>query len=168
MTGLNDIGDHLAREAYELGENPVFYAEVQVTSCIEVHAAVTFHRAVDPGAFPGYLPALGDRPLARRILGLLLDLGWSDPRSTDDMDTLAQWSLRCGRGPVEHAENTVAMSLEVHERVTDARADNPSAFGCYPDDLGYAALGRSILARLMDAGWAPPSIDNAALETRTA
>lgn len=157
MTSLGDIGDELAREAYAFGENPLFYAEVQVTSCIEVHAAVTFHRAVDPGAFPGYLPALGNRPLASRILGLLLDLGWSDPRSAGDMDALARWALRRGVGPVRHAEKTVAAILKVHALIRDARAGNPAAFPCYPRDLGYGALARRILARLLDAGWTPPS-----------
>lgn len=161
MTSLNDIGDPLAREMYAAGENPMFYAEIAVTKCIEVHQAVTFHRAVDPGAFPGYPPALGNEALASRVVGLLLDLGWTDPRSGGDMDGLAQFAFSRGTMPLRHAENTLTTLLEAHALVCAARAEHPEAIAAYGGDLSYGALAAGILRRLTAAGWTPPDFTTA-------
>jgi hypothetical protein len=79
----NDI-DFLARHAYGLGIDPVDYAEGYVTSAIDVHLNVAASRFEDPATFPGYCLDLTTGALARRIVGILLDAGWTPPEIVKD------------------------------------------------------------------------------------
>ena len=64
----------LAQFAYDTGQAPLDYAEVNV-----IRAHIDAH--VDPGHFPGDVnPATA--ALSRRILGDLLDAGWTPPEVT--------------------------------------------------------------------------------------
>lgn len=68
-----DIG-FLARFAYDTGMAPLDYAEVNV---IRAHVDAF----LNPGSFPGDVnPATA--ALSRRILGDLLDAGWTPPEVT--------------------------------------------------------------------------------------
>lgn len=74
-----DIG-FLARFAYEHGEDPIDYAtqgviQIHVESWLMICAA----RAESPASFPGYTLELSPAALSRRILGDLLDAGWTPP-----------------------------------------------------------------------------------------
>jgi len=80
---MSDIGA-LARMAYEHGENPLDYAERQLEILITVHLMVMAARSEDVASFPGYPADLGFASLARRILGDLLDAGWTMPGSADE------------------------------------------------------------------------------------
>jgi len=64
---MTDIS-FLASLAYDLGEDPVNYAANVVEAHLETHRA----------AF-GCLPDPEDAAFARRILGDLLDAGWTPP-----------------------------------------------------------------------------------------
>jgi len=74
----------LARFAYALGTDALTYAEGHIRTLIEVHNEVWYSRAEDPAAFPGYCIELTFEALARRILGDLLDAGWTCPAGAAD------------------------------------------------------------------------------------
>ena len=76
---MTDDISGLARLSYEMGVDPLDYAERQIQILIEVHATVEASRAVAPETFPGFSPDLSLDALARRILGNLLDAGWEPP-----------------------------------------------------------------------------------------
>jgi hypothetical protein len=71
--------DYLARLAYELGQDPVTYAEKTTRALIDAHMAVAAARAENPRTFPGYCIPLTTDALAGRIVAWLLDAGWSPP-----------------------------------------------------------------------------------------
>jgi hypothetical protein len=73
-----DIG-FLARFAYSHGTNPIDYAtEHVIETHVSVFLTVMASRITDPGTFPGY-PDLSTAILSRRILGDLMDAGWTPP-----------------------------------------------------------------------------------------
>jgi hypothetical protein len=69
----------LARLAYERGISPLDWAEGHVNQLIDVHIMVWSSRLQDPATFPGYPIELTTGALARRIIGELLDAGWTLP-----------------------------------------------------------------------------------------
>jgi hypothetical protein len=73
----------LALYAYYLGRPPLDWAEKQVDVLIRVHQEVIAARAEDPGTFPGYCIELTTGALARRIIGELLDAGWTPPDAAE-------------------------------------------------------------------------------------
>lgn len=74
-----DATSFLAKYAYALGIDPTAYAERHITDLIEVHLVVAGTRMDNPAAFPGYCIELTIGALACRILGELLDAGWTAP-----------------------------------------------------------------------------------------
>ncbi len=76
---MTDDISALARLSYDMGIDPIDYAEHQIQILIEVHAAIAVSRAVAPETLPGFSPDLSLEALARRILGDLLDAGWQSP-----------------------------------------------------------------------------------------
>jgi hypothetical protein len=76
---MTDDISALARLSYDMGVDPIDYAERQIRIHIEVHQTVVASRAVAPETFPGFSPDLSLDALARRILGNLLDAGWKAP-----------------------------------------------------------------------------------------
>ena len=73
---MTDICER-ARIAYDCGVNPIDYAETELTTLIGVHlglAAVCADLGVD--APPG---SLTTGAMSRRILGNLMDAGWTPP-----------------------------------------------------------------------------------------
>ena len=76
---MTDICEH-ARIAYNAGIDPIDYAEAELTALIGVHmnlASVYADLEVDPPA-----GTLTVGAMARRILGALLDAGWTPPEVT--------------------------------------------------------------------------------------
>lgn len=69
---LNDF----ARDAYANGIHPLEFAEQLVRTVLEVHQSVVLHWAFEPDP----PDELGNAALARRILGNLLDAGWTAAR----------------------------------------------------------------------------------------
>jgi len=72
----------LDRYAYEHGHDPLSWAEYITGSLIDVHLTVIEARLDDPGAFPGYSIEPTIQALASRIVGALLDAGWTRPEIT--------------------------------------------------------------------------------------
>lgn len=79
MSDLNP----LALYAYHLGTTPMQWAEEHVRDMINIHQDVIASRAANPGAWPGYCIEMTQEALARRILGELLDAGWTCPDATE-------------------------------------------------------------------------------------
>jgi hypothetical protein len=66
--------------AYAQGRDPIDWAESLVKAQIQVRDEIVIARREDPCTYPGYLLALDDAAVARRILGRLLDAGWTPPQ----------------------------------------------------------------------------------------
>jgi hypothetical protein len=79
---MSDING-LARYAYDHGTTPLDYAEQQVELLIRVHLQVMAARMDNPAAFPGYCICEDLASLSRRILGDILDAGWTMPEPGD-------------------------------------------------------------------------------------
>ncbi|GAA0853319.1 hypothetical protein ACFQVD_26725 [Streptosporangium amethystogenes subsp. fukuiense] len=75
---MTDI-DPLAKVAYERGYHPIAFAEMKVKVLIDAHSNVITGRAVNPDAFPDFPVELTSSALASRIVGELLDAGWTAP-----------------------------------------------------------------------------------------
>jgi hypothetical protein len=70
----------LAQWAYRHGTDPIDWAvESVVGNQISVYLTITAARAENPANFPGYVLELTQGALARRIVGGLLDAGWTPP-----------------------------------------------------------------------------------------
>jgi hypothetical protein len=78
---MSDI-DAMAKFAYDHGTSPLDWAERHVNDLIDVHITVWSSRLQDPATFPAYSLDLTTEALARRILGELLDAGWTIPEAT--------------------------------------------------------------------------------------
>lgn len=76
---MTDDINGLAKVAYEAGVDPLLWAEKLVGELIDVHLEVMVAREADPKAFPGFPIELTLGALSRRILGDLLDAGWTPP-----------------------------------------------------------------------------------------
>jgi hypothetical protein len=75
----------LARFAYGNGVDPVDYATVNVIEGhLNVYLTVLAARVMNPASFPVYDAELSTAVLARRILGDLMDAGWSPPALAED------------------------------------------------------------------------------------
>lgn len=79
MTTPADDVNATAAAAYLSGADPLVYAEILVAEIVSYHYDVATARIADPDAYPEYSGELGPDGLARRILGELLDAGWSAP-----------------------------------------------------------------------------------------
>ena len=73
-----DISE-LARISYDAGIDPIDYAEGEILTLIEAHANVAVARILNPASLPGYPLKVTPEALTRRILGVLLDAGWTAP-----------------------------------------------------------------------------------------
>ncbi len=70
----------LARFAYEHGTTPLDYAaEHVIQTHIDVFHTIVAARVEDPASFPGYVLEISTAALSRRILGDLMDAGWTPP-----------------------------------------------------------------------------------------
>ena len=79
---MTDIS-FLAEFAYGNGVDPIDYATGHVIEThVNVYLTVLANRIADPSTFPGYDPELSTAVLSRRILGDLLDAGWTPPEVT--------------------------------------------------------------------------------------
>lgn len=76
--------DWMASSAYAQGKDPIDYAAEWLTTLIETHHDVMVGRAKNPASFPGYCLAVTDEALALRIVGELLDAGWTPPNVTTE------------------------------------------------------------------------------------
>ena len=76
--------DGLDKVAYEQGRDPIDWATQKTVSFIDAHVDVSVARLSNPAAFPGYCIPLTFEALARRIVGGLLDAGWTPPVIDDD------------------------------------------------------------------------------------
>ena len=75
----SDIGEP-ARLAYAAGIDPIAWAEAEICALIGVHAEL-IKLNLDMGVDPGGDLSVG--AMTRRILGLLLNSGWSAPGGTE-------------------------------------------------------------------------------------
>lgn len=78
LTDLSDI-DPLARSAYSHGRDPIDWAITIAESAITVREEIIAARRVKPGAYPIFKLSLEPGAFARRIVGQLLDAGWTPP-----------------------------------------------------------------------------------------
>ena len=79
---MTDISTE-ARWAYQHGVDRIDYAARYVVQThIDVHLEIRAARAQDPAAFPGYVLPLTTEVLSLRIVGDLLDAGWTPPEVT--------------------------------------------------------------------------------------
>ena len=76
---IPDNVDGLDKIAYQHGHDPIDWAEGTVGDLICVHWTVMAARAENPAAYPGYTIEPSIAALSRRILGGLLDAGWTPP-----------------------------------------------------------------------------------------
>ncbi|MGI5182239.1 hypothetical protein ACQEVZ_38695 [Dactylosporangium sp. CA-152071] len=83
---MSDDIDPIARLAYAEGTSPIDWAINLAFWQIEVRTDVVASRQRDPNAYPSYHLALDDQAVARRIIGNLLDAGWTPP-DTPTQDT---------------------------------------------------------------------------------
>lgn len=80
---MNDICG-LARWAYDHDQDPIDYAVTNVVKIhIDVWVTVCAGRMDNPASFPAYPADLSLEVLGRRILGDLLDAGWTAPQLTE-------------------------------------------------------------------------------------
>lgn len=75
--------DGLDKYAYEQGRDPIDWAVQKAQSFIDAHVEVSVARMTNPAAFPFYCLPLTFEALARRIVGGLLDAGWTAPTLGD-------------------------------------------------------------------------------------
>jgi hypothetical protein len=76
-----DIGE-AARIAYAAGVDPIAWAEAEVCALIGIHIELV-KLNIDMGIDPGADLSVG--AMSRRILGLLLNAGWTAPGASDEM-----------------------------------------------------------------------------------
>lgn len=79
--------DGLAKLAYAHGQDPIDYAIGYVENLIGTHLMVLGCRMEDPAAFPGYIIEPTLAAVSRRIVGTLMDAGWSPPDLGEAKDT---------------------------------------------------------------------------------
>lgn len=65
--------------AYDQGKDPVEHAVEHVAMFVELAEVIRADRVTDPDSFPGYGPDVSFDHFARRIVGGLLDAGWTLP-----------------------------------------------------------------------------------------
>lgn len=75
---ISDI-DPLARAAYSHGTDPINWAIQLAEDVIGWRDTIVAGRLEKPGSFPGYRLGLDTPAVARRIIGHLLDAGWTPP-----------------------------------------------------------------------------------------
>ncbi len=74
----SDIDD-LSQAAYGYGQDPLDWAINLAHAEIHVLTTVTAARKVRPESYPIYVLELSPEASARRIVGKLLDAGWTPP-----------------------------------------------------------------------------------------
>lgn len=163
--------DVIARMSYERGQDPVEFAEACIVqNHLRVYLSIIIGRAENPAAFPGYLLELTPDALARRIIGGLLDAGWTSPAegwagpaySADDLTDIsesARVAYLCGVSPVGYAEHVVAGAFESHLRLVQEFT------GCGPEvalrvtgEMSLANVAHCLVSLLLNAGWTAPEV----------
>jgi hypothetical protein len=76
--------DGLSQWAYDNGQDPIDYAASTVYIAFEAWMHVRIGRERDPESFPGYGPDATLKNLSLRIIGRLLDAGWTAPVITPE------------------------------------------------------------------------------------
>ena len=89
---MSDI-DPISLSSYSLGRDPIDLAIDLAAIHIEITQAVAAARTENPAHFPGVTWEPTTPVLARRIIGALLDAGWTPPTQ----ETIAAALVR--RGP---------------------------------------------------------------------
>jgi hypothetical protein len=79
---MDDI-NILAKVAYGNGQDPIDWAITLAATQLNARREIEKARATDPAAYPGYRLDLDDWSVARRIVGELLDAGWTPPQLPD-------------------------------------------------------------------------------------
>jgi hypothetical protein len=78
----------LARFAYAEGVNPIDYAVRVAEAEIGASQAIIAARRYKPGAYPVFKGSLESDAIARRVIGALLDAGWTPPGTPFEVDPL--------------------------------------------------------------------------------
>lgn len=71
--------DGLSKWAYESGRDPIEWAAQTVYTEFDVWLTVRIARETDPDSFPAYGPHASLKNLSNRVIGNLLDAGWTPP-----------------------------------------------------------------------------------------
>lgn len=79
---MSDI-DGASLVAYRNGRDPIDWAADLAEIEMDVLLSVRRARAADPAAFPGYVGDLTLESCARKIVGSLLEAGWTPPERKD-------------------------------------------------------------------------------------
>lgn len=74
-------------------------------------------------------------------------------------DGLSLWAYANGEDPLDHAVSRAAIEIEVAGEVTAARRHDPRTFPAYGATPTPETTARKIIARLLDAGWKPPNLN---------
>lgn len=70
-----------AQYAYDHGDDPLNYAVFLVQTAIEARDLVVEARSRDPKLCPFYGHDTSDAAVAHRVIGCLLDAGWTPPNT---------------------------------------------------------------------------------------
>lgn len=76
-TGLVVLAEALRAE----GDDELAIAETMVATEVDVAQWVREGRAKDPRTYPGYIGDPDAAGVARRVLGVLLEIGWTPPEA---------------------------------------------------------------------------------------
>lgn len=157
----------IARMSYERGRDPVEFAETCVVE-VNLHAylAITTSRADNPASFPGYLLELTPDALARRIIGGLLDAGWTSPTGPespvvgeDGIGEQARIAYELGVSPLGYAEHVLGEVFQEYLRlVQEITGAGPEVALRVTGEMALAGFSRCLVGLLLDAGWTPPAL----------
>lgn len=139
---MTDI-DPTAAAAYADGTDPIEWAETITENLLMIHDEVTAGRAADPTSFPGVPGDFSREGSARRVVGALLNAGWTPPTAEQIRERSRQYAktlratavrLRAGDVPADLVEsvgpdmfataeqrNRFAANLEHHADQIDAQ-----------------------------------------------
>jgi hypothetical protein len=158
----------IARMSYERGTDPVEYARTHVIQVhLDAYLTITAARAADAATFPGYLLELTPEALARRIIGGLLDAGWTSPAvewagpgaGEDGIGEQARIAYRSGVSPTGYAEHVIAGAFQVHlQLVEEITGAGPEVALRVTGEMSLAEFSRFLVGLMLNAGWTPPEV----------
>lgn len=158
----------IARMSYESGRDPVEFAETCIVrNHLDVYLSITSARAEDAATFPGYLLELTPGALARRIIGDLLDAGWTSPAgpespvdSEDGIGEQARIAYQLGVSPVGYAEHVLGEGFQAYLRlVQEMTGAGPEAALRVTGEMSLVDFSHILVTLLVDAGWTPPEVN---------
>jgi hypothetical protein len=158
----------IARMCYERGRDPVEYAESCIVQIhLDAHLTIITARVASAASFPGYLLELTPEALARRIIGDLLDAGWTSPAAGwagpvsggTGIGVQARAAYQAGASPTGYAEHIIAGVFQAHlQLVQEITGGGPEVARRVTGEMSLAELSRLLTGLLLSAGWTPPEV----------